>query len=255
MLQAYLDTALGLAREAGQQALHVFHQPELLKQRISWKADASPVTATDQALERYLRTELSQRYPEHGILGEEYGASQQQNDYLWILDPIDGTRSFARGIPVFGIQLALCYQRQPVLGVIALPALGETVAAAQGLGCRWNGRPCKVSDVAQPEQALVYVHERELARERCLPLGPWLTGCQLERNWGDCYSFVQVITGRAEAALDPRMQVWDSAPLPVLVQEAGGQFFDWQGNSSIWSGSVVVSNAALAPVLKGLLSS
>lgn len=220
---------------------------------VEWKADNSPVTALDRRIEAQLRQALAEHFPTHGVLGEEAGGEIADCDYAWILDPIDGTRSFARGIPVFGIQLALTHRQRPILGVIHLPALGETLAAADGLGCRLNGELCRVSSMADPARALIHVHERQLARERSPALDAWLAGCQLERNWGDCYSFVLVASGRAEAALDPRMEVWDSAPLPVLLREAGGSFSDWQGLDTIWSGSVVTSNAALAGVLRDLL--
>lgn len=244
-LQAALNFAAALGQQAGQLALDAFGGA----QAVEWKPDDSPVTATDRAIERWLRARIAAQYPDHGILGEEAGGSAADTEYAWILDPIDGTRSFARGIPVFGVQLALVRAGRPILGVIHLPALGETVAAAEGLGCSFNGQPCRVSTIADPARALIHVHERELARARSPLLDSWLAGCQLERNWGDCYSFVLVATGRAEAALDPRMQVWDNGPLPVLVREAGGVFCDWQGQDSIWTGSAVACNAVLAPAL------
>lgn len=251
-LQTILTLAEALAREAGQLALRHFGRRHD-SSAVSWKSDASPVTQTDQAVEVFLRQGLSSHFPEHGLLGEEQGPERESAKLCWIIDPIDGTRSFARGIPIFGIQLALVYQGRPVLGVIDLPALGETVCAADGLGCYLNGERTQVSGISDPAQALIHVHERDLARGRSPRLGPWLEGVQLERNWGDCYSFILVATGRAEAALDPRMQVWDSAPLPVLLREAGGWFSDWEGNDSIWTGSVVTANALLAPRLLDLL--
>lgn len=249
-LAAALAFAEALAREAGLMALQAFGGV----QAVDWKPDDSPVTATDRAIEALLRRAIQARYPQHAILGEEEGGAEAPDPGLcWILDPIDGTRSFARGIPVFGIQIALAWQGKPVLGVIHLPALGETIAAANGLGCRFNGRICQVSAQANPARALIQVHERDLARARSPRLGAWLERVQLERNWGDCYSFVLVATGRAEAALDPRMQVWDNGPLPVLLREAGGHFSDWDGQDSIWSGSAVACNAALAPLILDLL--
>lgn len=232
-------------------ALSAFRQPLC----VDWKSDGSPVTDADQAIEAMLWKALTESFPSHGILGEEGGSTAADSEFLWILDPIDGTRSFARGIPIFGIQLALAFQGRPVLGVVHLPALNETVAAAEGLGCTWNGAPCSVSDVADPARALIHIHERDLARQRSPALGPWLEQVQLERNWGDCYSFVLVATGRAEAALDPRMQVWDNGPLPVLLREAGGIFCDWEGQDSIWTGSAVACNAALAGTVLDLLQS
>ncbi|PKL79830.1 MAG: histidinol phosphate phosphatase [Candidatus Melainabacteria bacterium HGW-Melainabacteria-1] len=251
LLADVLEQAESLARAAGAMAMQRFGRA----QRVDWKPDASPVTESDLLIEAWLRQELSARFPQHGILGEESGGAQADAEYLWILDPIDGTRSYARGIPIFGIQLALAWHGKPILGVIHLPALGETVAAASGLGCRFNGEPCRVSEIRDPARALVMVHERDLARARSPALQSWLEQIQIERNWGDCYSFVLVATGRAEVALDPRMQVWDNGPLPVILREAGGHFSDWQGADTIWTGSAVTANAYMAPALLELLQS
>ncbi|MBF2052310.1 MAG: histidinol phosphate phosphatase [Candidatus Sericytochromatia bacterium] len=250
-LSVLLQDTRQLAYEAGQLALSHFRRPAT-DLDLQWKADGSPVTAADAAVEAFLRQVLQARYPEHGILGEEEGLQTGRSDWLWILDPIDGTRSFARGIPIFGVQLALCFRREPVLGVIDLPALGEQIAAAEGLGCFWNGERCRVSDEDRLSHSLIHLHEQALARQQCPEIDGLLARAQLERNWGDCYSFVLAATGRAEAALDPRMQVWDSAPLPVLMREAGGVFLSWQGGSSIWDHSVACMNPAMARRLKPL---
>jgi histidinol-phosphatase len=257
-LNKVFDFAQTIAREAGQMAMDYFRQPQLL--RTAYKEDRSPVTVADRAIEDFLRQHIQRAFPDHDILGEEQGAlagrqnSGQAADYLWILDPIDGTRSFAHGIPVFGVQVALIYRQQPIIGVIHLPALQEHVAAAEGLGCFWNGEKARVSTHAAVEHLLVHVHERDLARERAVALGPWLQQVEHERNWGDCYSFVLAATGRVELAMDPRMQIWDSAPLPVLMKEAGGVFFDWQGQDSIWTGSVVCTTPIWASKVRRLLA-
>lgn len=251
MLKEAFTLAQRLATEAGQEALGYFRQAERLK--TEYKSDASPVTQADREIERFLRAEIQKHYPDHQVLGEEFGAGSQHSDYQWILDPIDGTRSFAHGIPVFGVQIALTYQKEPILGVIHLPALQEHIAAAEGMGCFWNGERAQVSQETRHARVLAHVHERDLARERAPALKDWLSQVENERNWGDCYSFVLAATGRIEVAMDPRMQVWDSAPLPILMREAGGVFFDWQGHETIWSGSVVCTTPHWAPVLRKCL--
>lgn len=254
-LSSTFSFAQSIAREAGQMALDYFRQPEQL--RTTYKQDRSPVTEADRHIERFLRQQIQERFADHDILGEEYGqanASGQNADYVWILDPIDGTRSFSHGIPVFGVQVALVYRGQPIIGVIHLPALGEQVAAAEGLGCFWNGEKTQVSSNTSLDRLLVHVHERDLARERSPALVPWLAQVEHERNWGDCYSFVLAATGRIDLAMDPRMEVWDSAPLPILLKEAGGVFFDWQGEDTIWSGSVVCTTPSWASQVRALLA-
>lgn len=247
-----------IAREAGQIAMDYFRQPQQLQ--TTYKKDHSPVTEADRHIERFLRHQIQEQYPDHDILGEEFGSLSEQSgsqgkssDYLWILDPIDGTRSFAHGIPVFGVQVALIYRRQPIVGVIHLPALQEHIAAAEGLGCFWNGEKAQVSAQGSLDRLLAHVHERDLARERSPALAPWLGQIENERNWGDCYSFVLAATGRVELAMDPRMQIWDSAPLPILMKEAGGVFFDWQGEDSIWTGSVVCTTPIWAENVSTML--
>lgn len=253
MLKAAFSLAQDLSREAGQMAMHYFRSD--LGLHTEYKEDFSPVTQADREIELFLRQEIQKRFPEHGILGEEFGAQKHEknSDYLWILDPIDGTRSFAHGIPVFGIQLALTHRGIPIIGVIHLPALQEHIAAAQGMGCFWNGRKAQVSKQTQQQHVLAHVHERDLARHKAPDLKTWLAAIENERNWGDCYSFVLAATGRVEVAMDPRMQVWDSAPLPILMQEAGGVFFDWQGQQSIWNESVVCTTPHWAPILQEML--
>lgn len=253
MLKAAFSLAQDLSREAGQMAMHYFRSD--LRLQTEYKNDLSPVTQADREIELFLRKAIQKHYPEHGILGEEFGQESPVTpcDYQWILDPIDGTRSFAHGIPVFGIQLALTYKGTPILGVIHLPALQEHIAAAQDMGCFWNGEKARVSQQTQHKHVLAHIHERDLARSQAPPLAGWLAQIENERNWGDCYSFVLAATGRVEVAMDPRMQVWDSAPLPILMREAGGVFFDWQGQDSIWTGSVVCTTPHWASILRPLL--
>lgn len=247
-MKSILAEAEALSREAGKIAMHYFQQPLTIER----KEDQSPVTEADREIELFLRQALSQRYPDHGILGEEWGEIRPESDWQWILDPIDGTRSFARGIPIFGIQLALAYRKKPILGVIHLPALGEHIAALEGHGCHWNGKPCFVSK-RSAQEAVVHAHEWDLINKQSPDLFQWLSQREHLRNWGDCYSFVLLATGRIEAALDPRMQIWDSAPLPVLIKEAGGIFMDWQEQDSIWSGQVIAGTPEIISQIKPIL--
>jgi histidinol-phosphatase len=143
-LEELLQVAQELARNAGSITLE--HFGRVLSSRT--KGDGTPVTEADVAAETYLREEILRRYPEHGILGEEFGETNPEASVRWILDPIDGTRSFMRGIPLYGVLLGIEVEGVPSVGVVHFPALGETVAAALGEGCYWNGRPARVSAVS-----------------------------------------------------------------------------------------------------------
>jgi histidinol-phosphatase len=223
---------------AGRQTLSWFNtDPE-----IEWKADHSPVTAADRAAEHTLRRMIRQRFPFHSILGEEFGEDPGSEPVRWILDPIDGTRSFARGIPLYGVQIGVEVCGEPVVGAIYLPVLDQLLSAHRGGGCSLNGRRCQVSAVQSLDQALLIAHDQHLIHQRWDGLPALSAEVQLVRNWGDCYSFVQVITGKAEIVLEPRMSSWDNAPLLTLLEEAGGRFSNWQGQRTIHGGEALASN-------------
>jgi histidinol-phosphatase len=220
------------------------------------KADRTPVTAADQAAERVCRDLIAARYPADAILGEEEGETGAGAEHRWILDPIDGTRTFVRGVPLFGVMVALEADGRAVLGVLHFPALTETVYAAAGLGCWWDGRRVAVSGVARMEDALVLTTDTN-----ALASGPraadWhrLAGrAGLVRTWGDCYGYALVATGRAEAMLDPVLSLWDAAALGPIIEEAGGVFTDWDGTAGHFVDSAVATNAVLAADVRALLA-
>ena len=163
----------------------------------------------------------------------------------WIVDPIDGTRTFVRGVPFYGTLIGVEVGGEPVVGVVYLPALDEMVAAARGLGCTRNGRTCRVSVEGRLDQALAVVTEERTARARS---GAWdrlVAATAMQRTWADCYGYVLVATGRAEVALDPIMNIWDCAALLPIVEEAGGRFTDWSGRRTIDGGEAVATNGFL----------
>lgn len=219
------------------------------------KPDDSPVTIADRTAERIARELIATRFPAAAILGEEEGETHAGADRRWIIDPIDGTRTFMRGVPLFGVLLALEYEADAVLGVIHFPALGETVYAARGLGCWWNGRRALVSDVTRLDRALILTTDIENI-ERAGRGAGWHAlrrSGALCRTWGDCYGYALVATGRAEAMLDPVMSLWDTAALAPIIEEAGGVFTDWDGTPGYRSGSAVATNAALDREIRSLL--
>jgi histidinol phosphatase-like enzyme (inositol monophosphatase family) len=238
-----LDFAQELAWQAGRLTLSYFGTgvtPEL-------KADQSPVTIADRQAEQRLRALIQARFPEHGMLGEEYGEHNPGARYRWILDPIDGTKSFVQGVPLYGVLIGLERDGQAVLGVCYLPALNEMVAAAQGHGCTLNGRRAQVSSVAQLDQAVLLCSDAEsfAAEGRAASFDALRRRVRFTRSWGDCYGHILVATGRAEIMLDPIMNAWDCAPLLPILQEAGGTFTDWRGTPTIHGGSAISTNGLL----------
>jgi myo-inositol-1(or 4)-monophosphatase len=208
--------------------------------------DRSVVTLADRNAEQLLRERIATRFPEHAIVGEEFGASDRQSSHRWVIDPIDGTNTFVRGVPFYGVLLALEIEGTPAVGVSYFPALDEMIAAAQGLGCYWNGRRAHVSTVTTLAEACVTYTDSHGLRER---LGSRWDEVQqataLQRGWGDCYGHCLVATGRADIMLDPRMNPWDCAALIPILQEAGGRFTDWTGSVTIDGGDAVSTNGAL----------
>jgi histidinol-phosphatase len=238
-----LEAAEGFARSAGQVVLR--HFGGLVAHEA--KGDGTPVTAADREAEALLRRRIEERFPDHGILGEEFGESRAGAPFRWILDPIDGTKTFVRGVPLFGVLVGVERESDPVVGVAHFPALAETVSAGVGLGCRWNGSTCRVSHARDLTRALVLTTDAE-----AMGASRWASGwdrlaaaASLARTWGDCYGHVLVATGRAEVMVDPVLSAWDAAPLLPILTEAGGAFTDLGGEATIHGGSGVSTNGVL----------
>jgi histidinol phosphatase-like enzyme (inositol monophosphatase family) len=244
-----LAVAMRVARVGGQQALAYFNRGPA----VEWKADQTPVTLADREAESAMRTVIARAFPDHSILGEEAGETRGGAPHRWIIDPIDGTRTFVRGVPLFGSLVAVEGPDGPIVGVIYLPALDEMVAAARGEGCTWNGQACRVSTADRLENALVTLTDDRMARARSTGYQRLALGAQLLRTWGDCYGYALVATGRAEVALDVGMQIWDCAALLPIIEEAGGRFTDWSGQRTISGGDAVATNGALHGQVLALL--
>ncbi len=247
-LEALLHFALDATWQAGRLTLAHF-QTGLVAER---KADNSPVTIADREAEQKLRRLIQTRWPGHALIGEEYGhAAGEAGDtpYTWIIDPIDGTKSFVSGVPLYAVLLALVKDNEPLLGVMHFPGLNETVYAARGRGCYWNGRSARVSDVSRLSDAVLLASDlNALAFAQFGRSGGFqrlMESTYIQRTWGDAYGYALVATGRAEVMLDPVMAVWDCGPLQVILEEAGGTFTDWQGTPTIYGGEAVATNGAL----------
>ena len=242
-LQTLLDFATDAAWQAGKITLSYFGTgivPEL-------KSDQTPVTVADRQAENLLRTLIEARFPDHAVLGEEYGESNQGARYRWILDPIDGTKSFVQGVPLYGVLIGLERDGEPLLGVCYLPALDEMVAAGQGLGCTLNGRRIRVSAVKEMADAVFLTSDVAAfsKRGRQDVYHKLEQATRLSRTWGDCYGHILVAMGRAEMMLDAAMNVWDCAALLPILQEAGGTFTDWEGNATIHGPDAFSTNGHL----------
>jgi histidinol phosphatase-like enzyme (inositol monophosphatase family) len=250
-LASLLDFAVDVAWRAGRVTLAHYQTGAAAET----KADLSPVTVADRAAERTARERIEAYFPADGILGEEFGEVRPGARRRWILDPIDGTRSFVRGVPLYGVLIALEEAGEAVLGVLHFPALGESVWAARGEGCWWDGRRARVSDVATLEEALVLTTDTEafVGIERQHGWDRLRARAGTVRSWGDCYGYALVATGRAEAMLDPVLSPWDSAALLPVIEEAGGVFTDWEGARTHLGGSGVATSAALAAEVRLML--
>jgi histidinol phosphatase-like enzyme (inositol monophosphatase family) len=246
---AALDLARELTQAAGERTLRWFRAADL---EVEAKDDGTPVTAADRDAERFLRTELGDAFPEDGILGEEEAPTPSRSGRRWIIDPIDGTKAFTCGVPLYANLLALEDEHGIALGVIHLPALGETVWAGRGLGC-WSERgPAHVSE--QPTLSGAYVMSSAIATwsERQIEMVEGAGG--VLRTWGDGYGYALVATGRVAAMVDPIVEPYDIAPMPVILAEAGGRFTDLSGQETIGGGSGLATNGLVHHELLGLLS-
>lgn len=247
-IEQRLAFARALAREAG--ALTLRHFGGAID--VSFKADQSPVTVADREAETLMRARLAEHYPEDGVVGEEFGESNPESPGRWIIDPIDGTKSFVRGVPLYGVLIGFEYRGRAAVGVIHLPALSETVSAATGLGCWHDDARARVSACAAIDDALLLTTD-EAAIAEYGHQAAWdaLTETAgMVRTWGDCYGHALVATGRAEFMFDPVVALWDAAALQPIIEEAGGVFTDFEGRRTHRGRSALASNAALAGTIR-----
>ena len=245
-LSTLLDVATEAAYLGGRRTLSYFNTGIA----VEIKRDNTPVTQADKECEQIVRAKIARHYPDHSILGEEGGAVEGNPDYRWIIDPIDGTKTFISGVPFFGVLIGVEVKGRPAVGVVYMPALDEMLTAATGLGCRWNGRPARVSGVGGLADAAIMVTDVGMMTRRSDAYDRLAAATRFQRTWGDCYGYVLVATGRAEAMFDPEMKPWDCAPLLPILDEAGGHFTNWAGEPTIWGPDAVATNAALhRPIL------
>ena len=222
---------------------------------VDWKDDGSPVTAADRSAEEAVRAWIQERFPADGILGEEFGEQPGTSGRCWLVDPVDGTRAFVRGVPLWGSLVAVVEGERVIAGAASFPAVGETVTAATGCGAWWNGTRASVSDVADIGAATILVTDDRrigppISRDAWQALARRAAD---SRGWGDCFGYLLVATGRAEMMLDPIVNPWDVACFLPIIEEAGGVFTDLNGVTTAFGGHSIATNRALATELRDLL--
>lgn len=250
-LQPYLDFATFLAYRAGKITLGHFNTGVY----VNIKENNDPVTVADHEAENFIRSEIEREYPGHSIVGEEFGTSNgNDSPFRWTIDPIDGTKSFIRGVPLYGVLIGLEIDGIIRVGAAYYPPLDELLCAADGLGCWWNGRRASVSDVSEISQACVVTTDFQRLGEKDASLVERFASRKaLLRTWGDAYGYLLVATGRAEVCIDPFLDVWDYGPYPVILREAGGYFGTWSGEEGHTPGDALACNAALKPKVMELM--
>lgn len=249
--ESLASAAEEVARVAGDIALG-FYRSSL---EVESKADGSPVTIADRSAEQAARKWIERRFPNDGILGEELGVTRPEARRQWVLDPIDGTKTYIRGVPLWGTLVGVREGDDVLAGAAYFPAVGEMLAAARGTGCWWNGVRSHVSSRANLGEATVLTTDERFAGDT-VHIEGWqrLAGLAgVSRSWGDCFGYLLVSTGRAEVMVDGILSPWDAAALMPIVEEAGGVFTDWKGTRTAFGGSAVATNRGVASEARKLL--
>lgn len=247
-----LQAVAELARFTGDVAHELFRRRDI---EVETKSDGSPVTIADRRAEALAREWIARRFPNDGVLGEEMGTDRADARRRWIVDPIDGTKAFVRGVPLWGTLIAVAEGNDVLAGAAYFPAVNELVAAAPGEGCWWNDARARVSATSAIDAATVLTTDdrfpdRSDRRERWVALS---RRAAVARTWGDCYGYLLVATGRAEVMVDDRVSPWDAAAFAPIVTEAGGILTDWTGASTAFGGDLIATNAALGREVRELL--
>ena len=213
---------------------------------IGMKEDQTPITIADREAEIVMRKLIRKQYPHHGIMGEEFDIVNPDEEFQWVLDPIDGTKNFVAGTSLFGTLISLLRGGKPILGVINNPISGDFLVG-DGFHTWLNDRLVRVRHCTAIEDAVllttshwsIWNHQKGPAFEALS------RRVRMYRTWGDCYGYLMMATGRADLMVDPLMEVWDAAALLPILEEAGGTFTDWQGRRTIHSGEGVATYGCL----------
>lgn len=244
-LDAVHQSAINIAKQGGAHTLKYFNKSF----EVERKSDDSPVTVADRETESKMREAITELFPDHGIVGEEFDDVNPESPMQWILDPIDGTKSFIHGVPLYTTLIGVVVEGDPQVGIIYAPALNELCDAAKGKGARLNGESCSVRSCDS-------LAEASFLSTDCYTSAKFDYGdafdalieqTRLHRTWGDAYGHMLVATGRADLMFDPILNIWDAAPLLTIMHEAGGVFSDTEGNETIESGNGFSCSRELMP--------
>jgi len=245
-----LKTAIGIVRTASALPMAHFRQPLA----IDAKPDDSPVTVADRATEQEIRRLLAEAFPDDGMFGEEFGNSGTSNGRLWVIDPIDGTRSFISGSPLFGMLLALVENGAPTLGVVGMPALGEVFAGGAGFPATLNGAPITASKVTRLSDAVIYVNEGDRLFDTHPQAFARLMQAGATRRFAyDCYPHALVAAGHVDCVVDLGLEPYDFLSLQPLVEAAGGVVSDWDGKPLTLESDGRIVSAATPELLAEML--
>lgn len=254
-MKEFLDTAIRAARAAEEIIRHYYHGDF----EVEHKADASPVTIADVECERAIKKVLGEAFPDHGFYGEELGRESADADYVWLIDPIDGTKSFVRGYPFFSTQIALQHRGELICGVSNAPLFngGEMACAAQGMGATLNGEPIQVSTMHALDKATLSIgNVATLAGgPGWARLGELIPRMARIRGYGDFYHYHLLAAGRIDCIIESDVNILDIAALTVILREAGGEITDLSGQPvGLETTSVFAHNKALAPRVNEIFS-
>ena len=251
-LDKRLQLANRIAKSAGQLTLNYFQTNRF---EVIRKDDNSPLTVADQEAEKFLRAQIAEMFPEDSIVGEEFGETQGDSEFTWVLDPIDGTKSFISGVPLYGTMVAVVHGnsdpkiRRSVIGSVYMPGLDVGIYASQGNGA-WSFQgdnkpaPATVSNVSKLNDAVLVTSQVETfgRRDAKSVYDQLAKSVYFCRTWGDVYGYYLVATGRVEVMIDPMLNIWDAAAVQPIIEEAGGRFTDWANAERIDAGEAIGSN-------------
>ncbi|WP_069130951.1 histidinol-phosphatase [Rhodohalobacter halophilus] len=251
-LQELRNYAESFARKGGDSTLQYFKKSF----ELEFKEDDSPVTNADRTAERIIRDLINNQFPEHGIIGEEFGEENTDSDVVWVLDPIDGTQSFIHGVPFYTTLIGILIRNQPKVGVIYAPALDEMMSAAIGHGCTLNGKKTNVRACEDLSKATFLSTEVTTFEQYGFgrSFSELLNRTRIHRTWGDAYGHMMVAAGRADIMIDPILNIWDAAALLPIVSESGGAYTDLMGHQSIDTGNGLSTNPILLPQILSIFN-